>query len=119
MAAGRLRYWLPVIFWMGVIFYMSGMKGDDIPGLFPRQDIVFHFLIYACLAWHFGRAVFFEKPRIGFFKIVCLCAVFGLLYGISDEFHQSFVSERSSTAFDVLIDTIGSLAGGVAVRWLR
>jgi VanZ family protein len=119
MVATRLRYWLPVLFWMGFIFYMSGKASQDLPSLFCYQDIVFHFCVYAALAWHFGRALSFEAPKLDFFKIVCLCALFGLLYGISDEFHQRFVSGRTSDIFDVNIDTIGSIIGGFIVRWLR
>jgi hypothetical protein len=119
MVASKIRYWLPVVFFMVFIFFMSGQQGGDIPSVFLYQDIVFHFCIYALLAWSFGRALFFEKPKLTFFKIVCLCALFGLLYGISDEFHQSFVSGRSCDIFDVNIDTIGSIMGGLIVRWLR
>ncbi|MDD5775850.1 MAG: VanZ family protein [Candidatus Omnitrophica bacterium] len=119
MAAGRPRYWFPVLFFMWYIFYVSGQTGDDIPSLFAFQDVVFHFCIYALLGWSFARALFFEMPRAGMLKIVCVCAVFGLLYGVSDEYHQSFVSGRSSEIFDIVIDTAGSLFGGILVRWLR
>jgi VanZ family protein len=119
MAASKIRYWLPVVFFMGFIFYMSCQRGEDLPSLFPYQDIVYHIAIYALLAWSFGRAVFFEKHGLAFFKIVCLCGVFGLLYGVSDEFHQQFVSGRACDIFDVNIDTIGSVIGGFIVRWLR
>jgi VanZ family protein len=119
MAASRLRYWLPVLFCMGFIFYMSGQTGQDLPSLFTHQDIVFHLCAYAMLGWSLGRALSYEKAAPGFFKIVCLCAVFGLLYGISDEYHQSFVSGRTSDIFDVMTDTAGSLIGGIIVRWLR
>ncbi|HNQ50197.1 MAG TPA: VanZ family protein [Candidatus Omnitrophota bacterium] len=119
MAAGRLRYWSPVLFFMGYIFFMSSRAGSDIPCIFARQDIVYHFCIYALLGWSFARALFFEMPRAGMLKIVCVCAVFGLLYGVSDEYHQSFVSGRSSEIFDIVIDTAGSLFGGILVRWLR
>ncbi|HOU35869.1 MAG TPA: VanZ family protein [Candidatus Omnitrophota bacterium] len=119
MVAARMRYWSPVLFFMGYIFYTSCQSGADIPDLFSNQDIVYHFLIYALLGLSFARALRFEKPSAGLLKIICVCAVFGLLYGFSDEFHQSFVNGRSSQAFDVAIDTIGSLSGGILIRWLR
>lgn len=119
MAAGRARYWFPVLFFMAYIFYMSSRTGEDIPSVFPCQDIIYHFGIYALLGWAFARALLFEMPESALFKIVCLCVVFGLLYGISDEYHQSFVHGRSSDIFDIAIDTVGSLAGGIFVRWLR
>jgi VanZ family protein len=119
MVARKVRYWLPVLFWMGFIFYMSSKTGQELPSLFPFQDIAFHFCVYTALAWHFGRALSSEAPKLDSFKIVCLCGVFGLLYGISDEFHQLFVSGRTCDIFDVNIDTIGSLIGGLIVRWLK
>jgi len=119
MAAIKIRYWLPVLFFMGFIFFMSSRRGEDIPSVFLYQDIVFHFGIYAMLGWSFGRAVFFEKPALAFFKIVCRCGIFGLLYGISDEYHQRFVSGRTCDVFDVSIDTVGSIMGGFIVRWLK
>jgi VanZ family protein len=38
---------------------------------------------------------------------VVLCTV----YGVSDEFHQSFVPGRHATAWDVLKDAVGALLG--------
>jgi len=103
----------------GVYFYVSSQKGQDIPSLFAFQDIVYHFCIYTFLTLSLGRALDFEMPHLAALKIVCVCAVFGLLYGISDEFHQSFISGRSCQAFDVAIDTTGSFCGGILARWLR
>jgi len=119
MAANRIRYWAPVVFFMAYIFYVSSQKGQDIPSLFAFQDIVYHFCIYTFLTLSLGRALDFEMPHLAALKIVCVCAVFGLLYGISDEFHQSFISGRSCQAFDVAIDTTGSFCGGILARWLR
>lgn len=42
----------------------------------------------------------------------CLFAViFCLLYSISDEIHQIFISERSCRILDIVIDTLGSISG--------
>ena len=34
------------------------------------------------------------------------------LYGLSDEFHQSFVSGRNASILDSIADTIGGVVGG-------
>jgi len=39
---------------------------------------------------------------------VAIAAVFAVLYGVSDEFHQSFVVGRSATIADVIADAIGA-----------
>ncbi len=44
-------------------------------------------------------------------------AVFCSLYGLSDEWHQSFVAGRESSALDWLADTLGGLCGGLACYW--
>ena len=41
----------------------------------------------------------------------CIVLVFCILYAISDEVHQIFVSGRAGKIMDVLIDTAGSAAG--------
>lgn len=72
-----------------------------------------HFSIYTLLGiWLMNEANTFEisKKR----KIV-LCVLFGCLYAISDEFHQSFVSGRSQEVRDIFIDTCGVLFGCMVV----
>lgn len=41
-----------------------------------------------------------------------------LLYGLSDEFHQYFVPERTADLFDVVADTVGGAAGAFLVDFL-
>ena len=41
-----------------------------------------------------------------------------VLFGVSDEWHQSFVLGRHSTISDLIVDTIGS-ALGVGIVYLR
>ena len=40
---------------------------------------------------------------------------FVALYALSDEFHQSFVSTRTASIYDCLIDTAGGLAALIIV----
>lgn len=42
---------------------------------------------------------------------ITLTAVWGLLYAITDEFHQMFSSGRHASINDVVIDTLGVLFG--------
>lgn len=72
-----------------------------------------HFSIYTLL----GILLMSEANT---FKIntktkLLICLLFGLLYAASDEFHQKFVSGRSSEIRDVCIDTLGVLFGNLLV----
>lgn len=44
-------------------------------------------------------------------KKILYSVIFGAGYAITDEIHQFFVSERSASAFDVGIDTLGIVTG--------
>ena len=76
--------------------------------------------ILAVLIWRLLRG----EPRFAgsgirreFARVILLCA----LYAASDEFHQSFSSEREAQVKDVAIDTCGALCGALAflgvARW--
>ena len=45
------------------------------------------------------------------YKKAAFSVALSFLYALSDEVHQSFVPGRACRAFDVFIDTLGSLAG--------
>ena len=83
-------------FVMGTIFFLSHQSGDNL-GLpsFPGADKLAHMLAYGTLAfsvlWCLGKKGL-DKPR----HAVVLTILFCLLYGISDECHQSFIPFRVS-----------------------
>jgi VanZ family protein len=111
--AVKAKYWLPVFLCMGVIFYFSSLPGSDIPSLFPLQDVFFHGIIYATLGWLLRRAlqhtVNLGKPH----ALILLTVLLGSLYGLSDEFHQSFVPGRSVSFIDWLVDAAGTFIGSI------
>jgi VanZ family protein len=106
------KFWFPVFLCMAAIFFVSSVPGDDIPGLFPLQDIVFHFLIYMALGLLFSRAAK-NSWNIRPLKVIILSLAFGILYAVSDEAHQLFVPNRNAALFDVWIDLAGNFTGGI------
>lgn len=72
-----------------------------------------HFTIYAIAGiWAVGLLETYDikdERRIG------IGAAIGFLYACSDEFHQSFIGERSASPFDVIIDTLGFLVGFILI----
>jgi VanZ family protein len=137
---GFFKFWLPVLFWMAVMFtassdshsaeHSSRFVEPFLHWLFPRMsqpniDQIHHLLRkcahlteYAILAILFWRALHLSKsglpewswPKAG----GALLLVF--LFASSDEFHQRFVPTRTPLVSDVFIDTTGG-AIGLLVLW--
>ena len=102
---------------MGTIFFLSHQSGDtlDLPS-FPGADKLAHMIAYGALAcsviWSFGKKGL-DKPG----RTVVLTLLFCVLYGISDEYHQSFAPQRFVSVFDLFADTAGALC--VSLLWLQ
>ncbi|MGR9072205.1 MAG: VanZ family protein [Gammaproteobacteria bacterium] len=93
-------------FYCGFIFWLSGQPSVSMPMAFPYQDKLFHaaaYFIMGVLAWRTGRPLFSRPALAAFF----FCSLFGL----SDEWHQSFVEGRFAELSDWLADTAGTGAG--------
>ena len=78
----------------------------------PYVDKLIHFVEFGilCLAlcWSLSSAQVGSKE---IYKIILAIGITSL-YGISDEFHQSFTPHRSADVFDWLADTVGAVAAG-------
>lgn len=83
-----------------------------LPGLDKLAHLAIYGLLAACLIRAFGPRMRQSRPG-AVLMITILCC---LLYGISDEFHQSFIPGRSVSGLDILADTAGALLVGVV--WL-
>ena len=58
-------------------------------------------------------AFVFSTIRMKYISRIFFSILIGMLYAMSDEFHQGFVEGRAMMAFDVLIDTAGTIFGAV------
>jgi VanZ family protein len=104
-----IKFWLPVILWLMVIFLFSSrptLKTSEI----YWQDFIFkksaHMIEYAILATLFYRALTasgVNKKEAGIYSIILAAT-----YGLSDEFHQYFTPGREPRIRDVIFDTIGA-----------
>jgi len=111
-----VKYWLPVLICMGIIFYASSLPASDILPIFAYQDILFHFLIYAILAYFIARALKNTYSGISPAKTIVFALTFAFFYAITDELHQMFVPGRYPSGMDLWIDGIGGLTGSIIYR---
>jgi VanZ family protein len=107
------RAWLWPCLLAAAIFAASSRSQIAGAGAFPGIDKVVHFLIYGLLATLTVRI----RPGRGFAILAVLAAS---LFGVSDEWHQSFTPGRSVELADWAADTSGAaLAVFLYVRWSR
>ena len=129
-----LKYWLPLLTWLGVIFAGSttSMSTERTsryivplllwlkPGMSPNTSWIIvvvvrkcaHVSEYAVLGVLLCRALWSlpalrRKTLIVFGAVLLGCA----LFAASDEFHQMFVKSRTPSVHDVLLDVAGALFG--------
>ena len=109
--------WLPVLAWMGVIFYFSSIP--DLRSPF-EWDLLYRKLAHA--AEYLVLAVLSARALRGSGLSRAACLVLGFLiaagYAVTDEYHQSFVPGRTASTRDVLIDSTGALLGALAGLFL-
>jgi VanZ family protein len=143
-----LKYWLPVLIWMALIFSASGDSHSYehssrlitplLHWLFPqmpatRVDAIVYFVrkclhlteyaMLALLLWRAMQKPMKNDPRPWTWRSARLALLLVILYAASDEFHQTFVPARSALVSDVVVDTIGGAAGLLALwtigRWRK
>lgn len=112
------RAWVPVIAWAAVLFGLSSIPGHEIPTFeFSYSDKVAHCGIYGVMGALCFRALRLTT-RLRVVTAILVVPLIVLAYGISDEFHQMFVPQRSSDVLDVVADVIGGGLGAIfASRW--
>jgi len=105
--AGKRLYLVLALGWMGVLWYFSSLPATG-AGLPHPWDKGAHLLAYALLGFLLGRGLG------GLYPAFFLAA----LYGLVDEWHQSFVPGREAFGLDLLADFLGAYLGARgAGRW--
>jgi VanZ family protein len=107
-----LLNWLPVVGLCTVIFVQSSFAAPDLGPVFPFKDKVLHMAAYGLLAVLCYRACRLTWPgHLHPAPLLTISVLFATLYGVSDEFHQSFVAARQADVWDWIADFAGSLIG--------
>lgn len=91
----------------------------EVPIWFICADKVAHTGLYTILGLLVARA-FIEGDLSRFTQwVFILTVVITSLYGISDEFHQSFVPGRTPDVYDWITDTLGALLACAFYLWRK
>jgi VanZ family protein len=132
---GFVKYALPVIFWMGFIFWMStgtfssentasyvetvlrffipkisSHELNSIHALFRKSGHFIEYFILGLLLFRAfrGSSIRSWNRRWSFFAVILV-----VLWAAGDELHQSFVLTRTASVSDMVID----IAGGVLAQF--
>jgi VanZ family protein len=110
---------------MAFIFWASSLLPQEVDqslqalaGLGRLSGVLGHLALYGILAALVHISLWSWRPANGgSFRWAMATVVLAVLYGISDEFHQSLVPGREPSAMDVLIDGAGALIGIIVVKY--
>jgi VanZ family protein len=134
MVRSFVKYWLPVLIWLGVIFlgssdlmsaqhtsrflvpFLHWLKPDISAETIAQIQFVMrkaaHLTEYAILAILLWRAVYCGanlKMKMSILSASLWIAA--TLVAAADEFHQSFIESRTASPWDVMIDSGGAIFG--------
>lgn len=99
--------WLPLLIWMGVIFWLSSLSSPGPEGI-EIPDKVAHFGEYGVL----GALLWWALAPVGRRRAAGLTVVIGALYAASDEAHQHFVPARTADLMDWATDCAAVIVVG-------
>lgn len=109
-------WWIGALGWLGavawaVFLYLqsaSPTAGSFLAFFPPGADKVAHAGAYGVL----GALLTVATGR------PWLAVLIAAAFGVSDEFHQSFVPQRAADVYDVVADTVGATIGAAFVAFL-
>jgi uncharacterized membrane protein YoaK (UPF0700 family) len=105
--------WLPVILYMIGIFVASSIADPPIPT--NVSDVSLHEIVYFGLTLLLIRALAKERWSGITAKVLLLAFAIAVAYGVSDEWHQSFVPTRHADIRDLRADAWGAFAATMVV----
>jgi VanZ family protein len=103
-----------LILYCALIYLLSDKPTLPVPMLFPYQDKLHHIFAYfimVILVWRTFKH-YIQRPYLCILMSVVFCS----FYGITDEWHQSFVQGRHADTADWLADTFGALLAALILH---
>jgi VanZ family protein len=113
LSSRALTLWLPVAVYMAAIFFGSSLSDPPMPSDVP--DVSLHEAAYFGLTLLVIRAL--ARGRWSGVTLATLAGAVAIAvaYGVTDEYHQSFVPNRHAELRDLGADAIGASAAAIVV----
>jgi VanZ family protein len=92
--------------WEAIFGSVSDPRWDDIHHYIRKSG---HFIGYGCIGLAWLRAWWMTLPKSRFLLDAFLALLGTALVASSDEWHQSFLPNRTSSVWDVLLDCTGAI----------
>ncbi len=118
IATSRKVATIGVILWMALIFALSSQSTLPATGGLPANLVAVagHLVAYSVLAALIRLAIGGTEYNR---RADLLAIALATLYGVSDEFHQSFVPGRDASVFDLAVDLAAATLGTTLVNLAR
>lgn len=116
-----MKFWFPAICYSGIIFFMSSLSKGPVTLPAHHFDKVVHCVEYGLLGLLVTWALIRSCPTMKPWQWVLIASLLCSLYGITDEFHQSFVPNREADLLDWVADSCGGFFGAFVMMkaWKR
>jgi VanZ family protein len=99
---------------MAAIFFVSSLQHPPVPANIP--DVRLHAVAYFGLMVVVTRAIAHGAwDRVTLVRLATAWLV-TVIYGVSDEWHQTYVPLRTAEFRDVIADAIGACAAGISLN---
>lgn len=115
---GPMWWWVAAgLYALGIFFFSSQPYPFGIRRLPFVVDKVIHVLVYGLFSGVLFAALRQSRPRTSLLLISGFALTVTVLYGLSDEYHQSFVPHRRLDVYDLMADAVGAFLAQCAVLW--
>jgi VanZ family protein len=118
MPTKALPYKYLALIYALLIFIVSAIPSLTPPNLgFVLQDKILHFIEYSLFSFLLFLAFFTSGRQFLKKNVFFLSCLIGMVYAVTDEIHQGFVSGRSREFFDFVADSLGIIMVQLCI-WL-
>jgi len=120
--AKKINYALPALLFAAAIFSVSSLEKIELPlQAISCNDLLFHGAAYFFFGLTLMLAAYPWNSSLNYpLRIYIILGLIGVLYGLSDEIHQSFVPNRTCTISDFLADSFGVIIAVLATSlWAK